>query len=117
MRISSYEPFPPHTRAFFIGAIIVLVLAFFAISLMPGRTKTYTLSPRQNAWNACTKFVEKERGISASDAQEYTPAKVLLINQTTYQVDVQYAKKNNTYRCTVENTPEGNWQVTNLQLK
>jgi hypothetical protein len=105
------------TRAFWVIAVIALGLLIFFASRAPIKTTVYSLSPRQNAWNACTASVEKELGLLAADAAEFRPIAVTLLAENRYQVDVRYPGKNAAQTCTVENTPDGKWQVVSREPK
>ena len=105
------------SRAFYIIAIIVIGLLIYAASQLPEKTTSYTASPRENAWAACTMFVEKQQGVSASEAEKYYPLGVTLLGEDRYQVDVHYAKLNTFYRCELKNTPDGNWQLISVKAK
>ena len=103
--------------AFYILAVIVIALLIYAITRIPDKTTTFRASPRESAWAACTQSVEKQIGLAASEAETFRPIKVTLMADDGYQVDVHYAKTNAAYRCTVKESPEGNWQVLSLTVK
>lgn len=103
--------------AFYIVLAIILGLVFYALSQLPEKTTSYTASSRENAWAACTMFVEKQLGVSASEAEKYYPLGVTLLGEDSYQVDVHYAKLNTFFRCELKNTPDGNWQLISVKAK
>jgi hypothetical protein len=105
------------TPAFWIIVVIALGVLIFFASRAPVKTTVYNLSPRQSAWNTCTSAVEKELGLAAADAAEYRPIAVTLLAEDRYQVEVHYPQKNAAQICTVENTPDGKWQVLSRQAK
>lgn len=96
---------------------IILALMLFALSRVPGKTKTYLAGPRESAWNACTLQAEQELGLPVAEAPAYSPPGVTLLSEDSYQVDVYDAQKDARYRCTVELTPEGEWQVRSLEVR
>jgi hypothetical protein len=105
--------------AFYIVLAILFCLVLYALSQWPGKTSysSPTSSPEESAWTACTTFVEKQLGVSASDAQKYNPSGVALLVEDNYQVDVYYVKMNVFYRCTIKNKPNGNRQLISLKVK
>lgn len=78
---------------------------------------TATASPQENAWYACTLFVEKQLSISSSDAQRYNPSGVTLLTGNQYQVEVYYAKYTSFYQCVISHRPDGNWELISLKVK
>lgn len=108
--------------------IIILVIAFvvviacipclkFAVDANKPVPKP-TLSPSESAWTACTMFVEKQVGVSILQAQDYSPSRILALENNRYQVDVYYAKYASTYRCTLyHHVDDGDWELVGLQVR
>ena len=99
----------------YVVVALVICLGIFAVVQWPVWSATIFATPQQNAWTACTMFVQNQVGISANAAESFNPAKVKPLTQSDYQVDVYYTKMNITYSCATQLLPDGKWQLTSLK--
>lgn len=99
----------------------------------PTAIPTPTTTPEESAWYACTVAIERELGLSISDAQRYNPDGVILndtlkdgtvVDFTTYtgprqyEVNVHYAKYGSTYHCILIYYPDTKaFQLKSLDVK
>jgi hypothetical protein len=98
--------------------IIFLITLFAIVSLGCGSSTPERIStPEQSAWTACTLFVEKQVGISYLDAQKFNPAGVEDLGDGKYQVEVFFAKQDQTYSCELLKQTDGNWKLEGLEVK
>ncbi len=116
-----------------IGLVIMCALIWIAVQATATPSKpTPTSSPEEGAWYACAMFIDRQFGISASDAQQYNPDGVLLddilkngtqVDFSTYagprqyEVDIYYAKYASMYHCIIEHQTNGDWRLINLEAK
>lgn len=103
-----------------IGIVIVLIICGLIYRLVIdaekgiGAIATPTRSPEENAWYACTVFIEKQLKVSMIDAQSYNLSGVTLLDNGQYRVDIAYAKLATTYTCIVLDRTGGNWELISL---
>lgn len=97
--------------------ILILIVLVGLIVVFNKPKKSIASSPEQNAWTACTLFVEKQMNISSFDAQRYSPSQVTTQGQNFYTVEVHYASQNATYRCGLQRHDNGNWELHSLDMQ
>ncbi len=103
-----------------IGIITVIIICgiIYGLSLAVKRgveaIPTPTRTPEENAWYACTLFIENQLKTSAFDAESYNSNGVLLLENGQYRVDVSYAKLAITYTCILLDHTDGKWELINL---
>jgi len=103
-----------------IGIITLIIICGLIYGLSRGVEKvvdtipTPTRSPEENAWYACTLFVEKQLKVAAFDAQSYNSDGVALLDMGKYRVDIHYAKLTTTYTCIVSDRTGGKWELISL---
>lgn len=107
------------SKIFFWAIVGVGILSFIVLFVIPNFQKassppTATSSPEHLAWTACTQFVERQLGVSPSDAQRYNPSGVVALADGQYQVTVFYAKTSASYRCTLARHSNGDWELIGL---
>jgi hypothetical protein len=113
---------PVKTEKTNVFAVIVLVAAIICIAayyfLFSARKSTLPpATPQENAWYACTVFIEKQLKVSASDAQRYNPAGVTTQANNQYLVAVYYAKQKTTYECEISIDSTENYHLLSLNIK
>ena len=105
------------TVAVLIGAVLICGLIYGLVSV-PGTkfepVATPTRTPEENAWYACTVFIENQLKVSILDAQRYEASGVILLDNAQYRVDVTYAKLATTYTCILADHSGGNWELMSL---
>ncbi len=98
--------------------IAILVCGFiYNLTLQAGLLATRptpTRSSEENAWYACTRFVQEQMEAAMIDAQNYTPSGVILLDNGQYRVDVRYAKLSTTYTCILRDRAGGRWELISL---
>jgi hypothetical protein len=102
--------------------ILLLILAGLMFSRMAQSNEkssapTPTTPPQESAWYACTLFIEKQLGVSTSDAQRYTSGNVIDMGNNQYTVNVYYAKLSSTYQCVLLLLPNHDIQLKSLGVK
>jgi hypothetical protein len=103
-----------------IGVVALIIICGLIYSLVVGSGKkigpvaTPTRTPEENAWYACTLFIEKQLKVSVIDAQRYNSGGVILLDNGQYRVDVDYAKLTTTYTCVVLDRTGGSWELISL---
>jgi hypothetical protein len=94
------------------------LMAVIALSLMlvacGGGTRTSSVE--ENAWTACTLFVEKQYGLSFLDAEDYRESGVLHLSGEQFLVRVWYADQGNQYECMVERRSNGDFLLLSLDV-
>ena len=78
---------------------------------------TSTSTPQESAWYACTMFIQKQLGLSLTDAQRYTPSGATSLGANQYRVQVYYAKTGDTYRCELLRHSNGDMELLDLKVK
>lgn len=108
------------------GVLAILIGAFaciyvYSLVLKTGREivaqPTPTRTPSENAWYACTVFVENKAQVARLDAQRYNEAQVILLDNGQYRVDVGYARAGLIYTCILADHADGNWELLELSAK
>ena len=87
--------------------IILILVAYLLAACTPSQQAIHTApasSPEEDAWTACTLFVEKQYGISYLDAERYDPNKVAIVSNGDYYVEAFFAKYSTTYRCLLKHS-------------
>jgi hypothetical protein len=79
-----------------------------------GPTATPTRTTEENAWYACTLFIENQLKVSRIDSQNYNSEGVILLDNGQYRVDVDYAKLMTTYTCILLDRTGGSWELISL---
>jgi len=79
-----------------------------------GPTPTPTRTTEENAWYACTLFIENQLKVSRIDSQNYNSEGVILLDNGQYRVDVNYAKLTTTYTCILLDRTGGSWELISL---
>ncbi len=103
-----------------LGVFFLLAICGVSYGLAIGAVKTIgpvatpTRTTEENAWYACTLFVEKQLKVAAFDAQRYNSSGVILLDNSKYRVDVDYAKLTTTFTCFLQDHTNGNWELINL---
>ena len=103
-----------------LGVFFLLAICGVSYGLAIGAVKTIgpvatpTRTTEENAWYACTLFVEKQLKVAAFDAQRYNSSGVILLDNSKYRVDVDYAKLTTTFTCFLQDHADGNWELINL---
>lgn len=109
-----------------LGVFGILISAAFCIYIYSFVLKTGaklvvqptpTRTPLENAWYACTVFVEDKAQAARLDAQRYNEAQVILLDNGQYRVDVGYARAGLIYTCILADHADGNWELLNLSAK
>ena len=98
----------------------LLLLALFVSMLLAcgGTSKADpTATPQENAWYACTLFIQQQLGLSMGDAQRYNPSGVTTLEAEHYKIEVYYAKQGNTYRCELIHHSNGDMELVSLEAK
>ena len=90
---------------------------FILTACAPGAAPESTPTPAENAWNACTSFIQKELTLPIEDAQKYIPAGVTYLAENQYAVVVYYPKQGGTYQCEVLARPDGLWELLDLKAR
>ena len=76
-----------------------------------------TLTPEQSAWNACRSFVERKTDIPILDAQSYSPARVITLENNKFRVEVFYPDHNQTYKCELLRKENGDFDLQVLEVR
>jgi len=97
--------------------ILLLLFLTIMISACGSPSSTPIPSLQERAWVACTNAVEDETGISSSKAPRYTDNQVTTLEENRFEVEVEYADLDKTYRCELLQLADGNWQLKNLEVK
>jgi hypothetical protein len=103
-------------------AVIVLILGglFWMASQRAGRNPpaaSPTFTPQENAWTACTLFIQQELGVDTGDAQRYAPERVETLSGNQFVVDIYYASVGETYRCELQRRANGDMQLLGLEQR
>ena len=97
--------------------ILVCVILYGLISgvgVKIAPTAIPTKTTEENAWYACTLFIEKQLKVSIIDSQKFNSNGVVLLDNGQYRVDVEYAKLMTIYTCTVLDRTGGSWELIKL---
>jgi hypothetical protein len=105
-------------------SIVVIIFVIMVCGLLYGLfgvagvkispTAIPTKTTEENAWYACTLFVEKQLKVSIIDAQKFNSNGVVLLDNGQYRVDINYAKLLTTYTCVVLDRTGGSWELISL---
>ena len=94
------------------AALLVILVSVACGSTTPKPTTT----PQEDAWYACTMFVERQLRVSSRDAQRYNSAGVKDLSSGQYEVTVYYAQQAKLYKCGLLHRANGDWQLLFLGL-
>ena len=103
-----------------IGAVIAIIVCgliyvtWFGVGRKLEPAAAPTRTPEENAWYACTLFIENQLKVSVLDAQGFTASGIILLDNGQYRVDIRYAKLATTYTCILLDHSGGNWELMSL---
>lgn len=109
-----------------LGVIVILLgvvacIYVYSLVLKTGRDlvaqPTPTRTPSENAWYACTLFIEDKAQAARIDAQRYAEVQVVMLDNGRYRVDIGYAKAGLIYTCILADHADGNWELIDLTAK
>jgi hypothetical protein len=118
-KVEPQQPKKASNAPLFLVLFVMLCIVVFALFQSGSKSSkaTPTSTPQESAWYACTTFIQRQLGLSISDAQRYNPNGVTALGNNQYRVEVYYSDQGNTYRCELSRHANGDMELLSLDAK